>query len=178
MQEIEAPQGLIDTAGSNSYAAIALSYITIANGFTANSTYFEPPSKAIVPTKTGTVSDTTAWTYNYEAYSWSITYGSYEDDDYYYWEIWFDDNGELYDSCKYIGYREAKDRTSGRYQWYSDCGANPYWVWTWNLSALDVYTLTMESESYSFEIVVNPDGSGTMTSYYGDLGSQAQYTFT
>jgi len=168
-EEIEIPQGLQDAALSDPNAAMALSYLQLANSFALYGTYFQPPSKAYAPTKAGAVSDTTSWSYE----GITIDYYNWEDSENYYWEIFV--TNEIYTDCKFIEYVEAKDGRSGYYQLFSDCGAEPVFVWNWTLSALDVFTLTMTSDSESIEVVVNPDGSGVVTVYYGGINSQPEY---
>ena len=171
-EPVEIPQGLQDAAGSDANAALAVAYVQLANSFSNYNMYFQPPSKSFAPTKPGATDDTTTWSYE----GTTIEYYSWAEGDNYYWEIYVTDN--IYTHCKFIDYSESKSGTNGEYRLFTDCGETPAFLWNWQFNASDIFTVTMLSESDAIQVIVNPDGSGSVTNFYGGLNSQQQHVLS
>ncbi len=161
------------------------------SGFYSN---FTPPSNATkVSSKSTNSEGTWKWTYPIDA-SHSVTfYWTYEETSTKYtWtmDVQYND-GPMYD---YVDAWELKDGTQGEvkynFAWvcvydeeYSDNCDDLFWIITWNKNSSGVinYTFVYESSDpeYSYylkyELVSNPNGSGTLDYYY--LGDYWHYHY-
>lgn len=185
------PDGLKNSADPE--AQTLVSYIETAVSWTAFEGFFTPPSNAEkVGSKSTSSEGTWKWTHSWEGYT--ITYyWSYEETATKH--IWTMDvqyaGGPLYN---FVDAWELKDGTQGevRYnlQWacvydpeYYDVCDDLFLLYTWNINPDGVinYTFLYESLEYEYdyywryELVIYPDGSGTLDYYY--LGGYWYYHY-
>jgi hypothetical protein len=178
------PEGLKNSTDEN--AQTCVSYIETAASWSAFEGFMDPPSDAEkVSGKSTNSQGTWKWTIPHQGYQITF-YWTYEETATKH--IWTMDvqyaDGPLYN---FIDAWELKDGTQGEvkynFQWacvydpdyYDDCEDLLY-IYTWNMNASGVinYTLVMESSEveyayyYRYELVVNPDGSGTLDRYWLD----------
>ena len=178
------PEGLINS--TDEYAQTCVSYIETAASWSAFETAFTPPADAEkVSSKSTSSQGTWKWTYPYQGYN--ITY---------YWTYeettirhnWTMDvqyaGGPLYN---FIDAWELKDGTQGEvkynFQWacvfdpqYYDVCDDLFLIYTWNINSNGVINYTFIYESleveysyyWKYELVLNPDGSGTLDWYWLD----------
>jgi hypothetical protein len=178
------PNGLKNSSDEN--AQDLISYIETAVSWSAFEGFFTPPSNAEKVSGKSTNSEGTwKWTHTYEGYT--ITYyWTYEETASKY--IWTLDvqyaGGVLYN---FVDAWELKDGTQGevRYnlQWacvydpdYYDVCDDLFLIYTWNINADGVINYTFVWESleveynyyWRYELVINPNGSGTLDYYWLD----------
>ena len=181
-------------ASSDENAQACVDAIESAADWSSFYSNLTPPSNATkVATKSTNSEGTWKWSWNYDGTHVMTLYWTYsETSTKHIWEmdIQFGD-GAHYD---YIDAWELKDGTQGEikynFAWicayepdyYEDC-TDLFWVITWNKNASGVinYTFLWQSDDpeyayyLKYEIVSNPDGSGTLDYYY--LGDYWHYHY-
>ncbi len=177
------PDGLKTSSDAN--AQTCVSYIESAADWSGFYSYLTPPSNAVKVSNKSTAGEGTwKWSAPFEDHTITYYWTFEETSTQYMWtmQIQFD-NGTKYN---YIEAWELKDGTQGEVkfnfgwtciyyelyyeEYYEDC-EELYWIYTWNKSASGVinYTWLIEDPDYDYsfkyELVLNPDGSGTLDFY-------------
>ena len=166
--QIELPQGLQYANDPN--ASAVMGYAALANGFTAYTGFFTPPTKAAA-------ADGPPWVYTWTVTQLPTTDLTFtltvdETSDSYTWEYRLDgfDDGDVFDNVVFYEAEVAKDGSWGEMYIFDPevSSSDPVLAWEWSESALGVFTMEMQSfddDPVYIEFVVNPDGSGTLDIY-------------
>ncbi|MBN1119357.1 MAG: hypothetical protein JXA77_19255 [Bacteroidales bacterium] len=174
------PDGL--KSSDNEYAQQVVSYVESATDWSSFADNLEPPEDAeIISLKSANTNKTYKWSWSYGGYSYAF-YWEYSDDaSKRYWDLDIQyNNGPRYN---YIEAWESKSGTKGEikynFQWVcaseestSDC-EDLYWVYTWEVDALNAYNFKYVWESteseyeyyLSYDVKVNENGSGFVKYY-------------
>jgi hypothetical protein len=179
------PVGLLNSSNENAQACVDA--IESAADWSAFYSDLIPPAGAVkVSSKSTSSEGTWKWTQPYEGHTISFYWTYEETATKYIWtmEIQFDDSPRY----GYIEAWELKDGTQGEvrynFQWicfynelyyeeYNEDCEDLYWVYTWTMNPSGVinYTFIWETSDteylyfLKYELVLNPDGSGTLDYY-------------
>ncbi len=160
---IEVPAGLNTLADNGDYNAYAaMSYLNLANAISSFSTSFSVPDDA---QKQSANSNSLTYYWSYYGYSYWITYKKESDKYTWKWEYEFPEVSRF----TYVTAEQSLDGKSGSWSIYDPENTNNLvWTYTWSLATNGDYTASLvwhdsSTESESFDVSDNADGSGTFT---------------
>jgi len=139
----------------------AVTYVMMANAFSAYGSWFTSP----------TTSEGPPWTYTWTVDNLTITLTVTEEGTNWVWDIVLSgtDGDYTYDNWLFIHAEQAKDCSSGQLMIYMPVTTEICLEWSWSVDAEGVYTFVMtsyyEEEGLKVEITVNPDNSGELKLY-------------
>jgi len=164
---VQAPSFSIDSVtvpdammqSSDPMAQMAVSYVMMANAFSAYWTWFAPPTSSNGP----------PWTYTWTDSNLTVTLTIKEQGNNWVWDIVFDGTGGgyTYNNWLFIHAEQAQDNSSGQLLIYEPVTDSVAWIWSWDVDSQGVYHLVMisKSDQSKVEVTVNPDESGHLKAY-------------
>jgi|GEM_PF-1804883 len=177
------PDGLKNSTDPN--AASCLSVIESAIDMSTFVDNMTPPESAtVVSTKSTEVNTTYTWSWAYQGQSFTFFWTYREDAAKYYWDMQIQLGTNP--AMDYISAWEMKDGSQGgieyNFNWVclmnesytSEC-MDYYWTYSWSEASDGTWTLGWVAESgqgtegsaISYEVIINPDGSGSAEYYIG-----------
>ena len=167
---IELPEHMVQSG--DPHAAMAASWIAMANSFTGYSQFFVPPEGAKSLPK---VSDEGKYTWNVGALAITLIYST--DDEYSKWKVIFngtDDEGTTYVNWVYMEAEQTADGSSGTMLMYEENSTDVAYKWEWTSSDDGSYNFTFldySDSGWKLDIHVNADNSGEMN-YYDNVDGE------
>lgn len=184
---IEVPTAL--ETSDNEQAQQIATYLNSINSITTYTSYFNAPDDAEVsntPINTGTSGGRMSATQeNVVVYTWTYTQGDEsvtyayqvsEDNQFYYFEYFIKYNDDPYLSL-IKGAESKADLKEGYLEWFSDYGSDEYLLrYEWTENADGSFVFNYYASSYTIELNIAADGSGTID-YYESGNLFANYTW-
>jgi len=169
IDSITVPAAMAQSADPKAQEAVT--YVMMANAFSAYGSWFTPP----------TTSEGPPWIYTWTVDGLTIILTVTEEGTNWVWDIVLDgtDGEYTYDNWLFIHAELAKNNSNGQLTIYEPVTTDVSLEWSWNVDTEGVYTLVMtsyEGEGFKFEITVNPDDSGELE-LYTKVGESYQLTF-
>jgi hypothetical protein len=164
---VEIPEHM--TQSQDMHAHMAVTYVGLANSFSAYGGLFAPPARALC-----SVNRDGEWTYTWSDGLLTVTLNITETSTHYYWKIYFDgtQGNVTYNDFLYIEAEQTIDGNSGSMTLYDPELTELSCFWQWNWDANEVFHFTFEVPNEAKILIdVNPDGSGFLEYHiYGTAG--------
>ena len=166
---IEVPEAM--SSSEDTYAQMAVGYITMVNQIGSYFTFFKPPAGAEKSNQPITASNarTAASQKEYLVYTWSsqgytVAYQLSDEGDKYVWEIfWKQGEGDFQ---KYVYAEESKTKKQGMMKIYDifTGGGGELYLFSWDKQDNGALSITgsFPSENFYYTVSVNPDASGSV----------------
>lgn len=158
-------------------AAIAVSYITMANSFSGFTNILTPPENAQRSKPVGALDDT--WTYTWSSQNLSLEMTVTETDEYVHWVMIYDgtDGVYTYNNFKFLEAMQYKAFDEGWMKVFDPMTTGLLWEYMWETDSngtfhFDMYVYSEGNVEATVNVEVNSDGSGEVVI---DLGSSGSY---
>ncbi len=159
---IVVPSGMANS--QDPMAQLAVAYIQMANSISGYGGWFDPPN--------GMRAAAESWEYTWTEGGLTITLVVEETSTMYTWDVWVDGNDGYYDYDNWHMFHawEYIDGSCGGLEFYAIDEYMGELYWDWCTDSEGVFTMTFytsyEGYSTEIELVVYPDGSGSLSYYF------------